>query len=220
MDDSVKSKRRYTSPRRASQAQQTRRDIIRAAGGLFRARGYGVPMVEIATAADVVVETIYRIFGTKAALFRAAVDALLAGGVERSDVPVQDRPAIRAIRDETDPRRQIAAYAATQPGIHRRAGPLLRALHDTRGSEPELGRLWDELEASRLAGQGKFTQMLAQRGALRPGLAVDVATDVLWTLSSLAVYDLLVLERGWTDDRYLAWLTSALHRELLGDAPA
>jgi hypothetical protein len=63
-------------------------------------------------------------------------------------------------------------------------------------------------------------QMLAEHGALRPGLAVDVATDVLWTLSSLAVYDLLVVERSWTDDRYLAWLTTALDRELLGDAPA
>jgi len=175
-------------------------------------------MVEIAASAGVVVETIYRIFGTKAALFRAVVDALLAGGAARSGVPVEDRPAIRAIREEQDPRRQIAAYAATQPGIHRRAGPLLRALRDTRATEPELARLWDELEAWRLAGQGRFVKMLADRGALRPGLSAEVATDLLWTLSSLAVYDLLVLDRGWTDERYLAWLVVALERELVAGA--
>ena len=216
MTDSVKPRRRYESPRRAAQAAQTRRDIVTAAGRLFRERGYGVPLAEIATEADVVVETVYRIFGTKAALFAAAVEALLAGGASRAETPVGERPAIRAIREEPDPRKQLARYAATQPGIHRRAGPLLRALRDARGSDPELGRLWDEMEAWRLDGQGRFVRMLADRGALRPGLPADDAIDIAWTLCSLAVYDLLVLDRGWSDERYLSWLTETLIRELIG----
>ena len=215
MAESVKPRRRYESPRRAAQAAQTRRDIVTAAGLLFRERGYGVPLAEIASEAGVVVETVYRIFGSKAALFRAAVEALLAGGAGRAEIPVEERPAIRAIRDEPDPRKQVAGYAATQPGIHRRAGPLLRALRDARGSDPELRRLWDEMEAWRLDGQGRFVRMLAERGALRPGLTVDDGIDIAWTLCSLAVYDLLVLGRGWDDERYQAWLTDTLARELL-----
>ncbi len=217
MAEQVKPRRRYESPRRAAQAAQTRRDIVTAAGLLFRERGYAVPLADIASEAGVVAETIYRIFGSKAALFTAAVEALLAGGARRAEVPVGDRPAIRAIHDEPDPRKQVAAYAATQPGIHRRAGPLLRALRDARGSDPELGRLWDEMEAWRLDGQGQLVQMLADRGALKPGLAVDAGIDLTWTLCSLAVYDLLVLERGWSDDRYKAWLTHALVCELVGE---
>jgi AcrR family transcriptional regulator len=217
MTESVKPRRRYQSPRRAAQAAQTRRDIVTAAGLLFRERGYGVPLADIASEAGVVVETIYRIFGTKAALFSAAVEALLAGGAVRAEIPVEDRPAIRAILDEPDPRRQVAGYAATQPGIHRRAGPLLRALRDARGGDPELRRQWDEIEGSRLEGQGRFAQMLAERGALKPGLPVDVATDITWTLCSLAVYDSLVLDRGWSDERYQAWLADALARELLAN---
>jgi AcrR family transcriptional regulator len=161
MTERVKPRRRYESARRAAQAEQTRRDIVTAAGLLFRKRGYGVPMAEIAGEAGVVVETVYRIFGTKAALFRTAVEALLAGGARRAEVPVAERPAIRAIHDEPDPRRQVAAYAATQPGIHRRAGPLLRALRDAKASDAELERLWDEMEARRLDGQGQFVRMLA-----------------------------------------------------------
>jgi TetR/AcrR family transcriptional regulator, regulator of autoinduction and epiphytic fitness len=217
MTESVKPRRRYQSARRAAQAAQTRRDIVTAAGLLFRERGYGVPLAEIASEAGVVVETVYRIFGSKAALFGATVEALLAGGAKRAEVPVGERPAIRAIHDEPDPRRQIAGYAATQPGIHRRAGPLLRALRDARGSDPELGRLWEEMEAWRLEGQGRFVRMLADRGVLRPGLTVDAGIDVTWTLCSLAVYDLLALERGWSDDRYQAWLTHALVCELVGE---
>lgn len=215
MTESVKPRRRYQSARRAAQAAQTRRDIVTAAGLLFRERGYGVPLAEIASKAGVVVETVYRVFGSKAALFRAVVEALLAGGASRGEVPVGERPAIRAIRDGPDPRRQVAAYAATQPGIHRRAGPLLRALRDASGSDPELRRLWDEMEAWRLEGQGRFVRMLADRGVLLPGLEVDAGSDIAWTLCSLAVYDSLVLARGWGDERYQAWLTNALARELL-----
>ena len=215
MNGNVKPRRRYESPRRAAQAEQTRRDIVTAAGLLFRKRGYGVPLAEIATEAGVVVETVYRIFGTKAALFRAAVEALLAGGAGRAETPVEERPAIRAVREERDPRKQVAGYAATQPGIHRRAGPLLRALRDARESDTGLRRLWDEMEAWRLDGQGRFVRMLADRGVLRPDLAVDVGIDIAWTLCSLAVYDSLVIDRGWSDERYQSWLTDALIRELL-----
>jgi hypothetical protein len=73
------------------------------------------------------------------------------------------------------------------------------------------------MEAWRLDGQSQFVRMLADRGALKPGLAVEAAIDVTWTLCSLAVYDLFVLGRGWSDERYETWLADALRVALLGD---
>jgi len=216
MTDPVKPRRAYRSTRRAEQTAQTGRDILAAAGALFRQRGYaGTSMPAIANDAGVAIETIYRAFGSKAGLFKAVVEAAVAGGAARADVAVEDRPAIRALIEETDPRRQIELYVATQPGIHRRSGPLLRALLGASASDPEMRRLWDEFESARLAGQGRFVGLLAERGSLRPGLTVEEGTDILWTLCSLAVHDSLVVGRGWTADRYAAWLTDALIRELL-----
>jgi AcrR family transcriptional regulator len=215
MTDNVKSRRRYESKRRTEQAAQTRRDIVTAAGTLFRERGYGVSMTAIAHEAGVAVETVYRVFGSKSGLFRAVVETLLAGGASRAELPVEERPAIRAIIEEPDPHRQVALYAATQPGIHRRAGPVLRALRDAKATDPELAHLWADLEAWRLEGQGRFVAMLAQRGALRLDLSVLEATDIVWTLCSLAVYDLLVLDRSWTAEQYEAWLATALTKSLL-----
>ena len=224
MTDEVKTRRRYDSRRRREQAEQTRADILTAAGRLFRDRGYPVPMTAIATEAGVVVETVYRAFGSKAALFRAVIEALLAGGVARANVPVEDRPAIRAIREEVDPLSQVALYAATQPGIHRRAGPLLISLRNAQGTDSELARLWTELEASRHSGQGRFVAMLAERKALRSDRSVAEATDLLWALTSVAVYEMLVTERGWSADQYERWLAASLSRELLhgpqGTSPA
>jgi AcrR family transcriptional regulator len=172
-------------------------------------------MPVVAAQAGVGVETIYRAFGSKAGLFKAVIDAAVAGGVSRAEVPVEERPAIRAVIEEPDPRRQVEGYAATQPGIHRRAGPLLRVLRGAAASDAELGKLWDEIESQRLTGQGRFVARLAERGALKPGLSVEDARDGVWTLCSLAVYDMLVELRGWSADRYEAWLAERLADLLL-----
>jgi AcrR family transcriptional regulator len=215
MKGHVKPRRAYRSTRRAEQVARTRRDIIATAGTLFRARGYaGVAMPGIAAETGVAVETIYRAFGSKAGLFRAVIEAAVAGGTSRAEKPVEERPAIRAIIEEPDPRRQLALYTATQPGIHRRSGPLLRVLRGA-ASDPELGALWRELEDARLHGQGRFVGMLAERGVLRPGLSVEEGRDGLWALCSLAFHDLLVESRGWSGERYQAWLTEALQHLLL-----
>jgi AcrR family transcriptional regulator len=214
----VKPSRRYKSPHRREQAAQTRRAIVAAARRLFLVRGSTAStMAAIAAEAGVVVETVYRAFDGKAALFRAVVEAALAGGVEGAERPVEEPPAIAAVIAEPDPTRQVELYAATQPGIHRRAGPLLRALRDARGLDPELARIWDEMEAWRRDAQGRFAEMLASRGALRPGLSTASAGDIVWTLCSLAVHDLLVLERSWSSRRYGEWIASTLKRELLPD---
>ena len=217
MTDDVKPRRAYRSTKRAEQVAQGRRDLVATAGVLFRARGYaGVSMPAIAAEAGVAVETIYRAFGSKAGLFRAVVEAAVAGGTARAEVPVEGRPAIRAIIDEPDPRRQVALYAATQPGIHRRSGPLLRVLAGSAAGDPELAALWREIEEIRLTGQGRFVAMLAERGSLRPSLSVEDGRDGLWTLCSLAVYDMLVGTRGWSEERYEAWLAEALTALLVG----
>ncbi|HEV8544648.1 MAG TPA: helix-turn-helix domain-containing protein [Candidatus Limnocylindrales bacterium] len=218
MTDQVKPRRAYRSTRRAEQVAQTRRDILATAGALFRARGYGgVSMPTVASEAGVAVETIYRAFGSKAGLFTAVVEAAVAGGASRAEVPVEDRPAIRAIIEEPDPRRQVELYAATQPGIHRRAGPLLRVLSEAAPTHPELEALWESIETGRLRGQAGFVRMLAERGDLRPGLSVEEGRDGVWTMTSLAVWDLLVGSRAWSAERYERWLADALIGFLLPD---
>jgi AcrR family transcriptional regulator len=113
MPKPVKPRRSYDSQRRRQQAAQTRRDIEAAANKLFRERGYaGTSMPVIAAEAGVVVETIYRAFGSKAGLFKAVVEAALAGGPKRADIPPTDRPAIRAVIEEPDPRE---SWSSTPP---------------------------------------------------------------------------------------------------------
>lgn len=218
MMPTVKSRRPYDSRRRREQAAQTRQDIEAAAAKLFRERGYaGTSMPAIASKAGIVVETIYRAFGSKAGLFKAVLESALAGGSERAELPPAERPAIRAVIQETDPRRKLERYAATQPGVHGRSSPLYRVLVAAADSDPELRDVLNGMEARRLHGLGGLAAQLAESRALRPELSVEEARDIIWTLCSTPVHDLLVRERGWTPDSYRDWLATALKRELLED---
>ena len=41
-----------------------------------------------------------------------------------------------------------------------------------------------------------------QEGILKPGLSQEEATDLLWSITSLRMWEDLVLERGWTVAQY------------------
>ena len=190
--------------------------MVDAATRVFLKHGYtGATIPAIAAEAGVALQTVYRAAPGKAGLLATAVTAAVAGGSERAEIPVDDRPAIRAIIDETDPSEQLRLYAHTQPGIWARVGPLMRVLQSAAASEPELRRLQDEQDAQRHAGLTRFTRLLEERGTLRDDLTPERAADVIITLGSFATYDSLVTTRGWSAAQYEAWLAEMLQSSLL-----
>jgi AcrR family transcriptional regulator len=189
---------------------------VAAATRVFLEHGYaGATIPAIAGEAGVAMQTVYRAAPGKAGLLAAAVNAAVAGGSARAAVPVEERPAIRAVIEEPDPSRQLGLYAHTQPGIWARVGPLLRVLDAAAASEPELRKLQQEQDAQRHAGLTRFARLLQQRGALREHLTPERAADIIVTLGSFATYDSLVATRGWTHDQYETWLTDTLQHCLL-----
>ena len=141
MSDPARPKRRYDGSRRREQATQTRTNHRAAAARVSGARYAGATIPAIAAEAGVAVETVYRSASGKAGLLAAAVQAALAGGVERAELPVEQREGIRRVIEESDPRQQLAAYAATQPGVWSRVGPLLRVLDAAATTDPALVQL-------------------------------------------------------------------------------
>jgi hypothetical protein len=56
---------------------------------------------------------------------------------------------------------------------------------------------------------------LHARRALRRGLDVTRAADILWTLNHPNVWQLLVVERGWSANRFEKWFADAAIAQLL-----
>ena len=190
--------------------------MIEAATRVFLEHGYtGATIPLIAREAGVALQTVYRAAPGKAGLLEAAVLAAVAGGSDRSAVPVEQRPAIRAVIAEPDPRRKLALYAHTQPGIWSRVGALMRVLDAAAASEPTLSRFRDDQDAQRLDGLRGLGELIEEQGALREGLSPARAADIIWTLCSRATFDALVVVRGWSHDEYERWLTEMLQEALL-----
>jgi AcrR family transcriptional regulator len=213
--DAVKPRRRYDNRRREEQALQGRRRILDAAYELFLEQGYpGTTMAGVARAAGVSVETVYKSFGSKAALAKKVWDVTLVG--DDQPVPLAQRAEFTAMTAEPDPRRMLAGYAAIGRTLAERLGPLQRVIHEgAQAGDRELRELVATIDRERLAGASGFVAKLAERGALRRGLAPEEARDVLWTLISFEVLRLLVDGRGWSLERWERWLADTLADVLL-----
>src|SRR5437773_10891325 len=110
----VKPPRRYDSTRRRAQAAQTRQDILKAALQLFLEGGYaGTTINDVAAAAGVAVETIYRGFRSKAAWFKGVMEAAIAGGASRAAMRPEQRTVVRSIIAEQDRIREVELHAVT-----------------------------------------------------------------------------------------------------------
>ena len=199
--------------RRARNALATRRRILEAAETLFTRDGYATTTIAaIADQADVAVQTIYAVFGTK----RAVLSELLAVRVVSDDdaTPLKDRDEWRAMESETDPRRQLDLLAiATRIG--KRMGTLYDVLAGAVGSDPEIADMYRRQQQSRYNDQRRLALSLARKGALRPNLSEAHATDILWAVANPAMHHRLVAERHWTGDEYERWLARALTCSLL-----
>ena len=113
MSDPATPRRSYDATRRNQQALETRDRVVSAAAQVFIEHGYtGATIPMIASEAGAALRTVYRAAPGKAGLLEAAVLSAVAGGTARADVPVEERPAIRAVMDEPDP---VAGSPATPP---------------------------------------------------------------------------------------------------------
>jgi AcrR family transcriptional regulator len=214
MSRTVKPRRAYDSPRRRQQALATRRAVLEAARELFIQRGYVATTIDaIAAGAAVSPETVYATFKNKRSLLSQLLDVAIAG--DDAPVPILERPWVRQLRDEGDPRRRLRLLARNGRLILERTAPVYEVLRGAAAADPEIASLWEQAKAQRLAGQRELLGIVTERAPLRHGLPATTATDILFTIGSPETYRLLVVDRGWSADRFERWYADALARLLL-----
>ncbi len=212
------SSRGYDSPLRREQARETQRRIVAAAYRLLLDQGYAATtMAAVAARAGVSPQTVYKAFGTKAALVKRVYDVTLVGDDE--PVPLAERDDVRAAYEGRDPRAVLDWYAELGRTLLVRLAPLLTViLAGARTGEPELVELVATMNGERLVGTTMCARRLEELGALRADLTLEQARDLIWTLNSLEVWDLLVQQRGWTPEAYRDWVARAMAASVLADA--
>jgi AcrR family transcriptional regulator len=206
--------RPYASEIRRRRSAETRRRILDRARDLVVERGYaGTTVAEVARRAGVHVDTVYALVGRKPVILHELVENAISGTDHAVD-PLE-RDYVQAMRAEPDAGRKLDLYAGAMSRIHERLAPLFLALRDASRADPEAGRIWSAISERRALNMRRLADDLLSTGQIRPDLTLDQVADLIWVTNSPDVHQLLVQDRGWTPERYQAWLSDSWRRLLL-----
>lgn len=212
MTTHVKTTRRYDSTGRRARALRTRTAILDAAERQFLVDGYGTTTIAaIAQEAGISVETIYKSFGSKSRLVREIYEHGLEGlgdtrAYERSD-EMRDR--------ESDPRTIMREWGRLTAEVASVVTPIRILMRHLALTDHEIAAVLETAETERLARMRHHARFLKARGHLRDGVTVSEATDLLWICSSLEIYELLVMGRGWSTDRFARYVGNLMITALM-----
>jgi AcrR family transcriptional regulator len=196
-------KRRYRSPRRLMQAEQTRAGVIAAASRVFSERGWlAANMRDVAREATVSVETLYSSFGSKAGLLGAALDVAIVGDDE--PVPFAERADATAMGAAPTVHARARTAAQVVAAINERIHRLDQALRQGAVVEAVLAERLAASEASRRVAVASGAALVARREV------TTAEVDEIAVLTSSVVYDLLVRSAGWSRAQYEHWLAGRL----------
>jgi AcrR family transcriptional regulator len=191
---------------RQRQAIATKAQIASAARTLFAAQGYvGTTIAAIADAADIPAPTIYSAFGSKAAILQA-----IAWGVAGTlDIDRAHREALA----QPDPRDGLRRAATIQRRQFEQMYDVIDMYQQAARTDPDIAHDTQTIAANRENAFRRHVEAIAAH--LAPGVSIDDGVTIYLTLVLPEVYRTLVMERGWSADRYENWLADALTTQLL-----
>lgn len=200
--------RAYDASRRRERAEASRRQVLARARELLLGQGFGATTIaQIARAAGVSAESVYKNFGGKPGLVRAIWDESLLGS---GPVPAEDR-SDAAQAEATDPRALMERFGRFIAEVSPIGSPVLLLIRDAAASgDAAMAQLLREVDDARYARMLHNARTVLARGILRPGLTEAEVADVFFAVTSAELYETLVLKRGWSPERLGAFAAGAL----------
>jgi hypothetical protein len=92
----------------------------------------------------------------------------------------------------------MRSWGALASEVSSAVSPILLLVRAAAARDVDMATLLEVSNATHEERARHHARFLQERGYLREGVTVDQATDVLWTCMSAELYDLLVLQRGWS----------------------
>ena len=204
-------KRAYDATTRRAQSAETRQRIVDSARFLLLECGYRATTVAaVANGAGVSIDTVYEPVGRKPMLLREVIEQSISG-TDRV-VVAEERDYVQVMQAQADPARKLSSTprpcAPSTPEWRRSRRRPARCVDDrTRGARGVAGDHHPaggehEAACSEPPRRRRSTQGSVDRGSRRHPLDHQQPR----------FYVLFVQERGWTPQRYEAWLADTWAR--------
>lgn len=205
-------RRRKTAVRSADKAPRDAK-VVDTRGRLVRAglavleRGEPFSLGEIAREAGVSRQALYLHFESRAALAVAVARFV--------DESFGLEEALAPSRAATDGRALLRAHARFVAKYNERIQTVVRMADALRQTDVEMAAPWKDRLANRRAGGHIVAQKLSAWGELADEWTVESAGDWVCALSSVKLWEELVLDLGWSRERFARSLERQLVTGLL-----
>ena len=189
---------------------ETRRRILEKTWRLLEKRkGQEVLISDVAHAASVSRQAVYLHFGSRAGLLIATVRYV--DEVKHVDERIQ---GINAAANGVEALDALVDFWGNYiPEIY----GLARALLAVREVDKDAASAWDDRMNVFYQGCRCAIDCLARDQRLGSQWNADRATDMLWSMLSLSVWENLTLECGWTSEEYISYMKTTLKRLFVND---
>jgi AcrR family transcriptional regulator len=212
----IVSRCRYANSMIGGGDPETRLRILEAGRRLIeRHPRRSISIGAVAKAAGVSRQAAYLHFGSRSQLFCEI--ARHVDTVERTP----DQPCVDEALTGKDALPRSGRTGAVR--LHGRLEPRLHAVASAmdaqRNTDEAADDAWKEREHARLTRCRQVTQRLAKEHALATELDAAGAAQLMWALTSRRVWEDLVVDQRWSDERYEREVTRGLERMLLDRRP-
>ena len=106
------------------------------------------------------------------------------------------------LRSLADPYEIVAGWSRLATEVSPRGSPVLLLVRDAALVDAGLRPLLADLQELRHQRMTENAEFLQTAGHLREGITREAAADLMWSVTAPEMYELLVLQRGWTLDQY------------------
>lgn len=204
-NDKVPQTRRYDAPRRRAAAARTREEIIRSARRCFERSGWnGTTIRDISDGARVSPKTVESLFGTKAALLRAAVDYAIRGDVDPTPMPRRD--VVREMESAPDAAVMLNLHAAHLRRVNPRSARIAWVVEHAAPADDVVAELWRQMNRNRRYAVRWAARTLLSKPGRKRRLAPDDAEAVFWIALDWGTFRTLTDRAGLDEDGYERWL--------------
>jgi AcrR family transcriptional regulator len=191
----------------SSSTGTTRDTILDAALALLTRTGADIRLEDVAQEAGVSRQSVYVHFGSRSGLLLALVQYVDADGTLDALVrQVRDAPGSGAALDAV-----VRLHTEYSPRLY----PLARVFMAGRYGDDALRAAWNDRMEARRSLYRFVVEWLQRDGLLAAGWDIEVAIDLIFALTSWQVFELLVVDQGWSGESYYRHLRTALRRTLL-----
>jgi AcrR family transcriptional regulator len=180
--------------------------IQKSARKLLTLSGFGGTTINaIAADAGVSAQTIYSVFGSKA--------AIVASMLTHLEDEAGEAETVAALMAVNDPRRQLEIFSEWISRLFDMSADVF-AIVVQSPDEPALAKIREIGDSRRLEGCKMLTTKWAEAGALKENLDATSAAEQMWLLTSFETYVLCSKGLGWEPDRYESWVADSVGRLL------